>query len=481
MGLSLAFAPFPFRFLAFGAFVPLLHLIEQRPKRLFLWAWLFGTLAAAFHLWWIWFLLVPVETVTRILLNIGVAVLFAYLGLYIGIFAILVRRTGIWSAPLLLPLLEFLRSKFQIAFPWDLLGYTMTPWVPFIQIAALGGVYLLSAWVMLINLFCYRLLFRPGRLWSVLALLLAFLLPLLYARLHIRPNRPWFLAGIIQPNVSPLDKGDWAARERIQTDLIRLTRAARCSTAVDLVIYPETATLVDVTRSTSIGPALHRLADSLDLEIFTGTPIYDETHHTWHNGAVLIRPEEEPIAQRYYKMRLVPFSEKIPYSDELPFLRRLIGTSDMGNWDRGWHHTVFNFRHGRLSGLICFEAIFPDLTREFVRRGSELLVVVTNDGWFGRLPGAYQHAELAIMRTVELGVPMVRSANNGISYVVDPFGRVLKRTGLFTQAILTGSVPRPLSSTPYRRYGDWFILFCLAGLVVIIVKRAAARRKKAPG
>jgi len=428
-----------------------------------------GTLAAAGRLWWLWFLLVPVEPVTRILLTVGVVALFGYLGLYIGLFTVVVRRLGLWSAPLVLPLLEFLRTKFQIAFPWDLLGYSVTPYLPFIQLAALGGVYLVSAWLIVVNLLGYRLIFsRRGRHWAAAGLGLALLLPLLYARYHLRPSSPWFTVAIVQPNVSPLDKGDWDSRQQIQSDLIRLTQQAAAGRP-DLVIYPETATLVDVTRSLTIGPALHRLADSLNLEIFTGTPIYDETHRTWHNGAVLIRPGETVIGPRYYKMKLVPFSEKIPYSDEVPLLRKLIGTSDMGNWDRGWQYTIFPSRIGRLSGLICYEAIFPDFAREFVRRGSELLVVVTNDGWFGRLPGAYQHAELAVMRTVETGVPMVRSANNGISFIVDPYGRVLKKTPLFTQQVLMGTVPKPLASTPYRRYGDWFIWLCLAGLVVLMI------------
>ncbi|MEO0004556.1 MAG: apolipoprotein N-acyltransferase, partial [candidate division WOR-3 bacterium] len=141
------------------------------------------------------------------------------------------------------------------------------------------------------------------------------------------------------------------------------------------------------------------------------------------------------------------------------------------NWDRGWNYTVFQSRVGKLSGLICFEAIFPDLAREFVRRGSRLLVVVTNDGWFGRLPGAYQHAELAVMRTVENGVPMVRSANNGISFIVDPYGRVLKKTRLFEQTVLSGTVPESLNPTPYRRYGDWLVLIYPSLLILGVILR----------
>ncbi len=434
----------------------------------------------------------PVEPVTRILLDLGVVLLFAYLGLYIGLFAWLTRRWGVWAAPLIWPLLELVRTKSQIAFPWGLLGYTMTPYVPFIQIASIGGVYIVSAWLVLVNVLLFRLLQAIGPqaashkpqarnvTWRAAALLAAFAVPLVFAAFYVRPLKPWFNVAIIQPNVSPLDKGDWDSREQTQSDLARLTRQS-AATKPDLILYPETATLVDVTRSTTMGPVIRGLADSLQTEIFTGTPLFDERRNSWHNGAVLIRPGEQPVKQRYYKMRLVPFSEKIPYADELPIIRKIIGTADMGDWTRGHDYTVFNWSHGTLSALICFEAIFPDLTRQFTRRGSQLLAVVTNDGWFGRMVGAQQHAELAVLRTVENGVPMIRSANNGISFIADPYGRVLKKTPLFTQTILAGPVPRPLAPTLYRRYGDWFMLACVLGLIVgLVVLRVRTRRKSLP-
>lgn len=479
--LSLAFAPFPCRFFAFFALIPLFWVIEHSSKSFF-WGWLFGTCASLFHLWWLWFLVVPVEPITRLLLNIGVLLLFGYLGLYFGIFAFINRRLGLWTAPLILPLLEFLKSRTQIAFPWDLLGYTMTPWPAFIQTAAIGGVYLISAWIVLINLLLYKFgaeVIKSRGKWRqplpyFIGIIIAFLIPIGYAIFHQRPTKPWFEVAILQPNVSPLDKGDWSSKEKIQSDLIRLTKKAAKSKP-KMVIYPETATLVDITHSTTMGPALHHLAESLNIEIFTGSPIYDDEHRTWHNGAVLISPERDSITERYYKLRLVPFSEKIPYADELPLIRRLIGTADMGNWDRGWQWTVFNSRIGKISGLICFEAIFPDLAREFARRGSQLFVVVTNDGWFGKLPGAYQHAELAIMRAVENGVPMVRSANNGISFIVDPYGRVIKKTGLFIEEVLTGTVPEPLNSTPYRQFGDLVLLFYPFLIIIGIILRRVNR------
>ncbi len=410
----------------------------------------------------------PVQPITRVLLSIGVILLFGYLGLYIGVIALICRHFGLWTAPLVWALSEFIKTKGELGFPWDLLGCSITPYVHLVQPAALGGIYLISAWLVLVNLLLYHLLFSRRRLAYGAALVAAFAAPLAFSPIHIRPGKPWFKVAIIQPNVSPLDKGDWNSREKIQADLMKLTRKAAASKP-DLIVYPETATLVDVTRSTTIGTAIRSLVDSLGIETVTGTPLHDIPRHAWFNGAVLLKPNQDSVRQRYYKIHLVPFSEKIPFSDEIPLLRRIIGTRDMGNWDRGHEYTVFHWAKGTFSCLICFEAIFPDLTREFTRRGSELLVVVTNDGWFGKLSGSYQHAELAAMRTVENGVPLVRSANNGISFIADPYGRILKKTRLFEPGILEGTVPRPVKPTPYRRYGDWFIIVCLAGIIAAVV------------
>ena len=306
-------------------------------------------------------------------------------------------------------------------------------------------------------------------------LLLIIILPLAWSALRVKPTEPWFRVAIIQPDVSPLDKGDWDSRERIQGDLLRMTREA-ATKHPDLVVFPESATLVDVTRSPTLGHALRGLVDSLGIEIVTGTPLWDIPRGTWHNGAVILRPHEDSVLQRHYKTRLTPFSERIPYAEQMPFLRRLVGTADMGNWALGHEHHVFDWAKGTLSCLICYEAIFPDLTRTFARLGSQLHVVVTNDGWFGRLPGIHQHAELSVMRAVETGLPMVRSANNGISMIVDPYGRVLKRTPLFTQTTLEGMVPKPLAPTPYVRWGDWFIILSLIMMAFAVVLRIIRRR-----
>jgi apolipoprotein N-acyltransferase len=459
---------------------------QSSHKKAFLYGFLFGCAFALFHFWWLYFLVVPVVPMTKFLLILGVTVLFAYLGLYTAVFALLTKYTGLIFAPFIWVGLEFIRTKSEIGFPWGFLGYTQTPYIPLIQMASIFGVYGISAWLVWINLLLYWIIkqFRAQeqkstirKLAYCILLVLSFLLPLSFGLLRIKPKQNWFKAAIIQPNVSPNDKGDRVSRNKILNDLIILSKQAILSKP-NLLIYPETATLSDITLDNNFRTVLQNLVDSNDIYLLTGTPVYDrEIRGRYYNGAVLFEPRKE-ITQGYMKIHPVPFSEKIPYADKISLFRKL-ETADMGDMTPGKIFRVFNFPYGKFSVLICFESIIPDLTQEFTKRGADLLINITNDGWFGKTPGPYQHAELAILRTVENGVPIVRCANNGISFIVDPYGRTLKRTNIFTQTVLIDSLPKPIKPTFYRQHGNIFafISLSLIGLGVILRLFRITKRK----
>ncbi len=414
---------------------------------------------------------------TKFLLIIGVTLLFAYLGLYTAVFAILTKYTGLIFAPFIWAGLEFIRTKAEIAFPWGFLGYTQTPYIPFIQMSSIFGVYGISAWLVWINLLLYWIIKQykikdqkktRKQLVYFILLVLSFFLPLSYGLLRVKSNQNWFKVAIIQPNVDPNDKGDRASRNRIHSDLVILTQQA-LPKQPKLIIYPETATLNDITQDKDFRDVLQEMVDSNEVHLLTGTPVYDqEVSGRYYNAAVLFEPQKR-LTQGYKKIRPVPFSEKIPYADKIRLLKKL-ETADMGDMTPGNVIRVFDFPIGKFATLICFESIFPDLIQEFTKRGADFLVNITNDGWFGKTPGPYQHAELSVMRTVENGVPLVRSANNGISFIVDPYGRILNKTGLFTQTVLIDNLPYPLKPTFYRRFGDIFALFSLGliGLGIIL-------------
>lgn len=501
LALSFAFSPFPLRFLSLVALVPLLWIVEtESPVRAFRYGWFFGAMFAMFHLWWLWTLVVPVEPVTRILLDVGVVLLFGVLGLFTGLFALAAKKLGIWWSPLIWAALEWLRSQSDMGFPWGLLGTSLTPYVPLIQSASIVGVYGISALVVLINLLTWRCFGSRKRAVFVPLLAVSVVAPLAFGLARMRPTEKWFRVGIVQPNVSPLDKGDARHRDATWTEMLRMSREAVAQDAV-LLVYPETASLVDIERPSPFRDSLQRMADTSGVFILTGSPAFHPTEYL--NATALIEPHR-PLTQLYYKLHLAPFSERFPFVRSVPFLRNIM-TRDMGDAGNGVEFKVFaatlESRGAGVQGTegsgkpetlkpetlkpetlkpsslvrfctpICFEGIFPELTRQFAARGAELIVNVTNDGWFRKTPGPYQHCELMIMRAVENGLPFVRSANNGISLVADPYGRVLKRTPLFVATSLVKDVPKPLPPTFFRRNGDQFAYASVAITMVLTLVR----------
>jgi apolipoprotein N-acyltransferase len=500
LALSFAFSPFPLRFLSLVALIPLLWVIETEPAaRAFRYGVFFGAVFFGFHLWWLWTLVVPVEPVTRILLDVGVVLLFGVLGLFVGLFALAAKKLGIWWSPLIWAALEWLRSQSEMGFPWGLLGTTLTPYVPLIQSASIIGVYGISALVVLMNLLTYRIIVGRRRAVFVSLLAASVLIPLGFGLARIRPNQAWFRVGIVQPNVSPLDKGESSVRDSTWADMLRMSHEAVAQDAV-LLVYPETASLVDIERFSSFRDSLQQMADASGTYVLTGSPAFHVTEFL--NATALIEPHR-PLTQLYYKLHLAPFSERFPFVRSVPFLRNIM-TRDMGDAGTGTEFKVFNaslenrnrgFRESRIQGKtlespnpgilesslvvrfctpICFEGIFPDLLQKFTSRGADLIVNVTNDGWFRKTPGPYQHCELMLMRAVENGVPFVRSANNGISLVADSYGRVLERTPLFVATSFVQDVPRPLNPTFFRRFGDQFAYLSLAITLLLVLIRVLA-------
>ena len=152
----------------------------------------------------------------------------------------------------------------------------------------------------------------------------------------------------------------------------------------------------------------------------------------------------------------------------------------MGAFTPGTEYAIGEVDGRRLGVSICYEAIFPDLLREFTVRGADLLVNITNDAWYGRTSAPHQHFAMAVFRAVENGKYLVRAANTGISAVVDPRGRVLEKTALFERRAIVREVPIVPGLTFYARRGDVFAWGCLGGavaLTAVAASRRAVRRR----
>jgi apolipoprotein N-acyltransferase len=183
-------------------------------------------------------------------------------------------------------------------------------------------------------------------------------------------------------------------------------------------------------------------------------------------------------------MRLLPFGEYLPYRDVLPWPSRLTSLSDRANFLPGTDYTIFDLGEARFGVLICWESLFPEQVRQFVHRGAEFIVNITNEAWFGETAAPYQFWMMNVFRAIENRVSVVRAANTGVSGFIDPYGRMLGKVeeqekDSFVAGYLTKTVPFPQTSTFYTRYGDvWAygnlavtVLFLLVAIVGIKHRR----------
>jgi len=182
------------------------------------------------------------------------------------------------------------------------------------------------------------------------------------------------------------------------------------------------------------------------------------------------------IVRKYDKIHLVPFGERIPYDDVFPFL----GKVDFGqaNFGTGKERTVFHLNDDKFSVLVCFESIFPELVRSFKVEGANFFVNITNDEWFGRSAAPYQHAYMAVFRAVENRASIARCANTGISMLIDPWGRVTLKSGLFTREAPVGRIKLVSGETFFTRHG-FLLLWPFVGVALAESLLALARGGRA--
>ena len=211
----------------------------------------------------------------------------------------------------------------------------------------------------------------------------------------------------------------------------------------------------------------------------TGFPDYERSPDgiKYYNSAMLVSPAGG-IVDEYRKMHLVPFGEMIPFEDRIAILREI--NFGEGDFSPGRAYRVFGIDSTKFAVAICFESIYPALVRKFVAGGARFVVNITNDEWFGASAGPYQHAQMAIMRSVECRVGLARCANTGVSMLVDPYGRVTGRTAIFERDTLIGDAVCGNGQTPYCRWGyiiDLMLFIVPAGVAALTFVPGVRRPK----
>ena len=415
------------------------------------------------------------------------AALIAYLALFPALFAVVIRRSivafgprALLAAPLVWVATELGRTYLFTGFPWVLLGYSQVTVLPIAQLASVCGVYGVSA---LVAMMSGALAFASVR-WTearrrkrqgygpfVPALIVVVAVwggQRVAASDLTRAGDP-VRVGLIQGNVDQAQKWDAASASAIFAEYLRMTREA-INQGAEVVLWPESSTPFVFEEGRLEADQLRTLAREARVPILVGSDQIERgTPTKYYNAAFLVQADGF-TGGVYRKMHLVPFGEYVPLKSVFFFAGRLVeAVSDFSPGDSA---ILLPVKGHLMSTAICYEIVYPDLVRQFVRNGSELLATITNDAWFGDTSAPYQHFAQASMRAIEEGRYLVRSANTGISGIVDPYGRVVGESRIYEPAVLVGEARFLRASTIYSRFGD---LFAYASAVITLAMLLQSR------
>ena len=420
------------------------------------------------------------QTWVAVLINAG---LIAYLALFPALFALITRRivmaygrSVLMAAPVVWVATELGRA-YITSFPWELLGYSQVTVLPIAQLASLFGVYGVS---MLLAAVSAALAFAAtARRWAPLVAVLAVVLAVAVWGSRRVAASEWTRAGepirigMIQGNVDQGQKWDVTRASAIFQDYVNLTQQA-IREGSQLVLWPESSTPFLFEENLPAANVVRTLAEQARVPIVFGSDQIERGRpDRYFNSAFLVRADGT-TGGVYRKMHLVPFGEYVPFQRLLFFAAPL--TEQAGTFSPGLNPELLPVDGHRLSVAICYEVVYPDLVRQFVAGGSELLTTITNDAWFGRTSAPMQHFQQAAMRAIENGRYLVRSANTGISGIVDPYGRVLAQTPIFESAVLVGEARFLRTSTFFSRHGDVLAYASVVATLALLV--VASRRVK---
>lgn len=475
--LALSFPPFNLHLFAWLSLVPLLTAIADSPPLKALKQGFFtGVIYFGAVMPWIYNVLANYGHMSAWLAFPLLLLLIFYLALYMALFAWAVARAGgtpegILISPFLFVALEYVRGHFLTGFPWALLAHSQYDNPPVIQIASITGTAGVTFLIVLVNSAVARsiLTFRTGGgfrpILPTCAIGIA-VLNIVWGNMEI--NKIKMSGGrdvkvaVIQGNVEQGMKWSPEHKNKIMEKYFQLTREA-VKEKPDLVVWPETA--VPFFYGTDDAPTLKlaRLVRELDVPlIFGGLGLErSATQYRYYNRAYLLKPGE--VKGEYYnKMHLVPFGEYVPLRRLLFFVDKI--TDAVQNDIFPGNQATPLRLNGISAGMqICYEIIFAEPSRELARNGATIIINITNDAWFGNSGASAQHLASLPFRAVENRLPIVRSANTGISGFVTATGEIRNKTGLYeTVRISDTLILPPSTNTFYKRFGDLFTFICAA-------------------
>ncbi len=458
--------------LAWAALVPLsFAAVSSTPLKSFYLGYLTGIIWTAATLFWTyvyhWLALFSI-----------VVILSLYAALFSLIINLLSSRIGKKYIALYIPVvwtaLEFIKSIGFLGFPWNSLGYSQSSNLPVLQTAEYTGIFGISFLISAVNgIILAAIISKRSRRIKFIALGAALALPAVLS-IHGQRIIRSFETGIESPvRIAGIQTGkhpeiSWG--EYGHVILRTLGDFGEDVKAYEpfLVVFPETAIEEDLNTAFRDNPGIREsllpFTGSSETRLLIGAHYVENDN--LYNSAYLISSEWE-IENRYDKLKLVPGGEHLPFLRRIKFIRRILDGA--GAFTPGSELTVFDADGIGFGVLICFEGVFGNLSRQFVKQGSGFLVNITNDAWSRSRTSHYQHAAAATLRSIENRVYTVRVGNTGITKVIEPSGKTAKELPYWKRAYILHEIcPRPAKSTFYTRHGDLFSYFNLGAFLLLV-------------
>ena len=467
-----------------------MKLLPAKPSQAFLLSYACGILWYLGTCYWIYNTMRQYGGVNA-LAAVGILILFClYLGLYHGVFGLLIAwlagdtafsRRALLLAPVVWVAVELARTRIT-GFPWDLLGTSQVDNIPLARIATVTGVYGLSFEIMVVNaaLAATFLVPREKRRMLLVAAVSAAVVLQAGQLIPVPAIRTDQTAVLVQANIPILEGADWTRDYYLETlrDLKALSLKQAEESHPELIVWPESPApfyASDPVFRDAVGDIARQanawmLAGSVGTGNASGTP--DHATRIF-NSAALVSPSGDWVA-RYDKLHLVPFGEYVPFQRLFSFAGGL--TKEVGDFTPGSSRAPLPADGSRVGVFICYESIFPDEVRQYAQQGAQVFFNLSNDGWYGD-SGAYaQHLKQARMRAVENARWLLRDTNTGVTASIDPDGRVVAALPRKTRAALAAPYALSDVTTFYTRHGDWFAYLCAiisAGAILLPFRKKA--------
>lgn len=472
---------FPF---AWVALIPLLLVMRHRP---FASGFTAGAVFFATVLYWLNFVMTTYGGLQPVFSFLAYLFLITYLAVYFGLatwvacrLEVALKLPYLFTLPPLWVALEYLRGTLFTGFPWAIIGYSQQNFSLAIQSSDVTGVYGVSLMLVAVNCAIAGVIAAPQKRLAWLGVAATIMISISHFGYGVwRESQPLeqraeqLRVALIQGNIEQAQK--WAPDNRQSSiDRYRSLSIQALVNQPDLVVWPEAATPFFLQDRSELAEQVKQLPGQLNASLLVGSPAYRQLsadQYQYYNSAYLFSSSGEELG-RSDKNHLVPFGEYVPLGKLLTFIDKLV--VGVGDFSPGEVRPLP--LNGHLLGvLICYEAIFPQLAREYVQQGSSLLVNLTNDAWFGHSSAPYQHLAMTRFRAIENRVWIARAANTGISALISPAGNVTLAGPIFEPLHLSGSVGLGAEATFYTRFGDIFAYICLgisgAFLIILFVRR----------